>query len=77
MKQINKIIPRVGLKFKTFFNEKNINNRSYNEIRWIIDDTIIVLLSQNKNWELYYNMIDIELFTMYAEKWYYILLSEK
>jgi len=32
-----------GLKFKKYYNENNINNISYCEVRGIVDDFIIVL----------------------------------
>ena len=39
---------RVGLKFKKFYNENNINNIEYCEVRGIVDDYIIVLWCKRK-----------------------------
>jgi hypothetical protein len=39
---------KVGLKFKKYYNEKNINNIDMCEVRGIVDDFIIVLWCKNK-----------------------------
>ena len=39
---------RVGLKFKKFYNEHNINNIEDCEVRGIVDDFIIVLYCKKK-----------------------------
>ena len=39
---------RVGLKFKKFYNEHNINNIEDCEVRGIVDDYIIVLWCKKK-----------------------------
>jgi len=65
---------KIGLRFKTFFNENNINNRPFNEVRAIVDNSIIVLLSETKKGEPYYQMIDIFQFKMYVKEGVYIPL---
>jgi|GEM_PF-7065586 len=39
---------KVGLKFKKFYNENNINNIESCEVRGIVDDFIIVLWCKKK-----------------------------
>ena len=64
--------PKKGLKFKTFFNEENINNRPYNEVRAIVDDSVIVIYSETQKGKSYYQMIGIGQFEFYAKKGIYI-----
>ena len=39
---------KLGLKFKKYYNENNINNIESCEVRGVIDDFIIVLWCKNK-----------------------------
>jgi hypothetical protein len=58
---------RVGLKFKIFFNETNINNIPYCEVRGIVDSMIILLCEKNgKQW---YKMIDKGEFEFFKDKY--------
>jgi hypothetical protein len=46
-----------GVKFKKFYNENNINNIPYCEIRAVVDNAVIVLFCK-KEQSHFYKMID-------------------
>lgn len=50
----------VGMKFQLFYNENNINNVNYCEVRAIVDETQLVLLCQkNEESDPYYSLSTI------------------
>lgn len=63
--------PIIGLKFREYYNENNINNIPVHEIRGIIDDCMIVLLSKTQKGKEIYSMIDIYQFGYFVEKGIY------
>ena len=48
----------IGLKFKKFNNERNINNIDLCEVRGLVDNFIIILLCKKKDEISFYLMID-------------------
>ena len=46
-----------GVKFKQFYNENNINNIPYCEIRAVVDNAVVVLFCKKKE-NHFYKMID-------------------
>ena len=48
----------IGLKYKVFYNENNINNIENCEIRAVVDDVMLVVLCIKKEKE-FYKMIEI------------------
>jgi hypothetical protein len=55
---------KIGLKFRIFYSENNINNSLYNEVRAIVDDSVIVLLCKAYDGESFYKLLTISSFTM-------------
>lgn len=69
----------VGLKFKLYYNENNINNIEYCEVRGVVDDFIIVLWCKMKANKMssekeFYMSIDKHNFDFYVEKGIYLPL---
>lgn len=70
---------KVGLKFKKYFNEDNINNIASCEVRGIVDDYIIVLLCKKKATKIskkkeFYKSIDKDDFNFNVKNGVYIPL---
>lgn len=71
---------KVGLKFKKYYNDKNINNIDSCEVRGIIDDSVIVLWCEKNATPLrekreFYLMIYKEDFDFNVEKGVYVPLA--
>jgi hypothetical protein len=61
-----KAIAVIGLTFEIFYNENNVNNIKYCEIRAIVDEKVIVIFCRKKDKE-FYKMIDINEFNYKIE----------
>ena len=59
---------KVGLQFKAFFSENNINNTPFNEVKGIIDGNVIVVLYQTHKGDYGYEIIPINQFDLYSKK---------
>lgn len=67
---------KIGLKFKKYYNDNNINNIDYCEVRGIVDNYIIVLWCEKKENKLsskksFYKTIDITDFEYNKDKHIY------
>jgi hypothetical protein len=67
---------KIGLKFKKYYNDNNINNIDYCEVRGIVDNYIIVLWCEKKKNKLsskksFYKTIDITDFEYNKDKHIY------
>ena len=67
---------KIGLKFKKYYNDNNINNIDYCEVRGIVDNYIIVLWCEKKKNNLsskksFYKTIDITDFEYNKDKHIY------
>jgi hypothetical protein len=76
---LNKMELKVGLKFKKFYNENNINNIESCEVRGIVDDCIIVLWCKKKANKMsgkkeFYLSIDTHVFDFNVKNGVYIPL---
>lgn len=63
---------KVGLKFSTFFNKNNINNRPLSIVKAIVDDIMIVLYTQTRDGNWYYHLITVDQFKFYVGLGHYI-----
>lgn len=70
---------KIGLRFKKYYNESNINNIAYCEVRGIVDDCIIVLLCKKDATKMseskkFYQSIDIDDFNFNVKNKVYLPL---
>ena len=57
---------KIGLKYKVFYSENNINNIEQCEIKAVVDDVMLVILCRKKEKE-FYKMIEISEFDYKVE----------
>jgi hypothetical protein len=70
---------KIGFKFQKYYNENNINNIQYCEIRGIVDDNVLVLFcKKNKtkisDYKEFYSMIYIQDFNYNIDNGIFIKL---
>lgn len=75
----NKMNLQVGLKFKVFYNDNNLNNIDYCEVRAIVDDKIIVIFckkqkTKHSEYKEFYDMIEISSFNFLTKQKVYLPL---